>query len=83
MTSELHGRGLQAKFDTAAPAATAARATLFSQEVGHLRKNLQYYKQQSAERRQGQTENLPYCVFRRRSPDRQAQFIDGQDMLST
>ena len=42
-TSKLHGRGLEAKFDTAAPAATAARATLFSQKVGHLRQNLQYW----------------------------------------
>ena len=39
MTSELHGRGLQAKFDTAA---TQARASLFPPEVGHLRRNLQY-----------------------------------------
>ena len=39
MTSELHGRGLQAKFDTAA---TPARASFFPPEVGHLRRNLQH-----------------------------------------
>ena len=39
MSSELHCRGLQAKFD---PAATPARAFLFPCEVGHLRRVQQY-----------------------------------------